>query len=140
MLTSAGDDCIAIKGNSSNVYVKNITCSGLGSSGMPIGSIGQVPGQPDYVHNITFEDVLLYDNVNSGWIKTWQGKHSDVTGNGDTGGGGGGAVKNVTFRNFRCEPCNQPIYVTQCIYGGDASVCDTSQVRLTPVLPSLVNS
>ncbi|KAI9750542.1 MAG: hypothetical protein M4579_006432 [Chaenotheca gracillima] len=126
-----GDDCIAIKGNSSNIHAKNITC--YHSYGMPIGSVGQQPGYPDYVENILFEDVKLIENGNGGWIKAWQGKPALVTGNGDTGGGGGGSAKNVTFKNFVLDRVNLPILVTECIYGGDASVCDTSQFQISDI-------
>ena len=42
-----GDDCIAIKGNSTNIHIKNATC--YRTHGMPIGSVGQNPLTPDYV-------------------------------------------------------------------------------------------
>lgn len=121
-----GDDCIGVKGNSSNVYGTNITCHGSGS--MPIGSVGQFPGMPEYVENILFENVVLYDSSNAAWIKTWQGENTLANFNGDTGGGGGGYVRNVTWRNMYFENVNQPIFVTQCIYSGDDSACDTSEV------------
>ena len=126
LLTKAGDDCISVKGNTTNLYVNNATCYGSGA--MPIGSIGQVPGMPDYVENILFENVVLYDSSNAAWIKTWQGENAAITGNGDSGGGGGGYAKNVTWRNFVFSNVDLPIYVTQCIYGGNPAVCDTSMV------------
>ena len=126
LIEDIGDDCIAVKGNSTNVYVNNITCYGSGA--MPIGSVGQFPATPDYVSNILFENVVLFNSSNAAWIKTWQGENIAATGNGDSGGGGGGYVTNVTWRNFQFSNVNQPIYVTQCIYGGDPSVCDTSKV------------
>jgi hypothetical protein len=97
---------------------------------MPIGSVGQDPGYPDYVENILFEDVTLIDSNNGGWIKAWQGTPTTMDANGDNGGGGGGWAKNVTFRNFKLHNVALPMYITECIYGGDPSVCDTSQVRI----------
>ncbi|KAL1961508.1 hypothetical protein VTN77DRAFT_1649 [Rasamsonia byssochlamydoides] len=126
-----GDDCIAIKGNSTNIHGKNITC--YNSNGMPIGSVGQMPGQPDYVQDILFEDVTLIDSNNGGWIKAWQGVPTTTDANGDNGGGGGGWAKNVTWRNYRLHNVALPIYITECIYGGDPSVCDTSKFQISDI-------
>jgi len=128
-----GDDCIAIKGNSTNIHAKNITC--YRTHGMPIGSVGQFPETPDYVENILYEDVHLINSTNAAWIKTWQGKNQAVTNNGGSGGGGTGYIKNVTFRNFRIENVGQPISITQCVYGSDPSICDTSVVSDRPFTP-----
>ena len=117
-----------MKGNTTNLYVNNVTC--YASSGMPIGSIGQNPETPDYVENVLFENVVLHDSVNAAWIKTWPGVSVGNTTNGDGGGGGTGYVKNVTFRDFRCDNVTQPIYVTQCTYDLNASICDTSEVSI----------
>lgn len=48
-----GDDCVAAKGNTTNLLVQNVTCHG--GAGMTIGSVGQYPLTPDYVENVTFE-------------------------------------------------------------------------------------
>lgn len=125
---NGGDDCIAIKGNSTNVYAKNITC--IHTHGMPVGSVGSQPGHPDFVENILYEDVHLINSTNGAWVKAWQGQNKAVTNNGGSGGGGGGWAKNVTWRNFRMENVGTPISVTECVYGHDPSVCDTSEVRL----------
>ena len=124
---SLGDDCVAVKGNTTNLYVRNVTC--YGSGGMPIGSIGQYPTEPDYVENVLFEDIVLHDASSAGWIKTWAGEPALTSSNGDNGGGGTGYVKNVTWKNIHCNNVSQPIYVTQCTYGYDSSICDTSTVR-----------
>ncbi|KAF6234758.1 hypothetical protein HO173_006978 [Letharia columbiana] len=126
-----GDDCIAVKGNTTNLYVNNVTC--YGSGGMPIGSVGQYPQKPDYVENILFENIVLHDSSSAAWIKTWPGRNAPTTSNGDSGGGGSGYVKNVTFRNFDCINVSQPIYVTQCIYASDPSICDTSLVQISDI-------
>ncbi|KAJ9303438.1 CAZyme family GH28 [Paecilomyces variotii] len=126
-----GDDCIAIKGNSSNVHARNITC--YQTNGFPIGSVGQDPGYPDYVKDILFEDVTLIDSNNGGWIKAWQGVPTTTDSNGDNGGGGGGWAKNVTFRNFRLHKVALPIYITECIYSSDPTVCDTSSFQISDV-------
>jgi hypothetical protein len=103
---------------------------------MPIGSVGQDPTHPDFVRDIVYEDVHLINSTNGAWIKAWQGQSSSVTTNGDSGGGGGGSINNVTYRNFKLENVGQPISVTQCVYGHDPSICDTSKVRFGPLLLS----
>ena len=84
------DDCVAAKGNTINMLVRNVTC--YGSTGVTIGSIGQYPATPDYVSNITFEDVTCIDGFNYAYVKTWQSAPEDQTENGDAGGGGGGCT------------------------------------------------
>lgn len=122
-----GDDCIAIKGNSTNIHIKNATC--IHTHGMPIGSVGQDPTHPDFVNNILYEDVHLVNSTNGAWFKTWQGESSSESNNGDSGGGGGGHAKNVTFRNFYMENVGMPVSITQCVYSTSAKDCDTSKVR-----------
>jgi hypothetical protein len=51
-----------------------------------------------------------------------------------SGGGGGGWAKNVTWRNFKLENVGMPISVTECVYGHDPTVCDTSEVCRIPCL------
>ncbi|KAH8908662.1 glycoside hydrolase family 28 protein [Coniochaeta sp. PMI_546] len=111
---TCGDDCISVKGNSTNVHVSNIVCHESG--GMCIGSMGSNSGQPDYVDNVVFENVTLFHSSNAAWIKTYPGQ---------------GHVKNVTFRNIHCNDVNQPIYVTSCIYSGNN--CDSSRLGISDV-------
>ena len=91
-------DCIAVKGNSSNVHVSNVVCRESGA--MTVGSVGSNSNQPDYVENVLFENITAIHSSNAAWIKTYPGR---------------GYVRNVTFRNVRFEDVNQPIYVTSCI-------------------------
>ena len=121
-----GDDCIAMKGNSTNVHIKNVTC--MHTHGMPIGSVGQDPSHPDYVQNILYEDVRLINSTNGAWFKTWQGESSATSNNGNAGGGGGGFVTNITFRNFEMTNVGMPISITQCVYSTSSKDCDTSKV------------
>ena len=48
-----GDDCIAIKPRSYNIFVRNATCRG--GNGMAIGSVGQ------YLEDNTVENVIVDD-------------------------------------------------------------------------------
>lgn len=127
-----GDDCIAAKGNTTNLLVRNVTC--YNSNGMTIGSVGQYPLTPDYVENVVFEDVRLINSVDGAYIKTWQGTAQDNTGNGDSGGGGSGYVRNVTFSNFKITNVGLPIQISQCIYSENAeSSCDSSKMQISNI-------
>jgi hypothetical protein len=53
LIVIGGDDCIAIKPRSSNIFVQNATCRG--GNGMAIGSLGQ------YLEDSTVENVVVDD-------------------------------------------------------------------------------
>lgn len=126
------DDCVAPKGNTTNLHVKNVTCHG--GAGMTIGSVGQYADTPDYVYNVTFEDVRCLNTGDCAYVKTWQGDVLNTTTNGDGGGGGSGIVKNITFRNFELENVGLPIQISQCIYAGKGgSGCNTSKMAIEDV-------
>lgn len=82
-------DCISVKGNSSNVYVSNFTCYESGCA--VIGSMGNPTYTPDYVDNILYENGVCIHSSNAAWIKTYPGT---------------GHVKNVTFRNIEFQDVN----------------------------------
>lgn len=128
-----GDDCIAAKGNTTNLHVKNVTC--YDNFGMTIGSVGQYPDMPDYVENVTFEDVKCYNCMEGAFIKTWQGVPAgDDNLNGDAGGGGSGLIKNVTWRNFEMTNVALPIQISQCIYTeADGKYCNTSKMAIEDI-------
>lgn len=53
LTNSGGDDCCALKGRSSNIFIQNVTCRG--GNGMAIGSLGQ------YLDDSTVENVVVDD-------------------------------------------------------------------------------
>jgi galacturan 1,4-alpha-galacturonidase len=126
-----GDDCIAVKGNSTNITIRNATCRH--GNGMTIGSVGEYPDWPDYVENVLFEDVKLYGTEDGAYIKIWQGEPSRDSDNGAGGGGGAGYVKNVTFRNFELEDVPLPIQISQCIYTEGSGKCDSSKMYVSDI-------
>ncbi|OTB07822.1 glycoside hydrolase family 28 protein [Hypoxylon sp. CI-4A] len=111
-VVTCGDDCIAIKGNSTNIQVENVHCYESGCA--TIGSIGN--NAIDYVQDVTFDNITCTHSSNAAWIKTYSGR---------------GLVKNITFSNIRADDVNQPIYVTPCIYS--ANGCDTSRLPIQDV-------
>jgi len=75
-----------------------VTC--YNTNGMNIGVLGSDVDQQEYVQDVVFESLTLYDSVNIARIMTHPGK---------------GHVKNITFRNIQFENVNQPIYLSSCI-------------------------
>lgn len=126
------DDCIAAKGNTTNLHVRNVTCRG--GNGMTVGSVGQYKDYPDYVDNVLFENVTVAEAFNAAFIKTWQGVPADNSTNGDAGGGGRGYVRNIVFRNFDLRNVSLPIQITQCIFTeAQQSNCDSSKMAISNV-------
>ncbi|KAJ7173003.1 pectin lyase fold/virulence factor [Mycena crocata] len=114
---TCGDDCLAIKGNSTNVVARNITCRG--GNGIAFGSLGQYANLTDIVENVLMEglkmtriDASVQPNMQNGvYFKSWDGS---VNGAPPTGGGGGaGFTKNVTARNVVLDRVNRPMTVGQ---------------------------
>ena len=128
-----GDDCFAPKGNSTNMILRNMTCVG---GGIAFGSVGQYPGHPDYITNVSVSDVHVsqlidpvYGGANVGggaYFKSWVGVEMGSPPQG--GGGGTGRVSNVTFRNLIVQNTTQAIYINKCYYkvADQAAFCDTS--------------
>ncbi|RYP37660.1 hypothetical protein DL767_002833 [Monosporascus sp. MG133] len=110
----SGDDCLSVKGNSTNISFKNVTCYESGCA--VIGSMGSNARQPDYVDNVHYEDIRCIHSSNAAWIKTYPGT---------------GHVRNVTFKNIEFEDVNQPVYITPCTYSGQN--CDSSRVAIEDV-------
>ncbi|KAL9156681.1 hypothetical protein ABFS82_09G093800 [Erythranthe guttata] len=91
-----GDDCIAIKGGTSNTTISEIVC-GPGH-GISIGSLGQ-HGKHDEVEGIKVLNCTLNGTDNGVRIKTWQG--------------GSGFARNITFSNINFTAVENPIVIDQ---------------------------
>ncbi|KDR70737.1 hypothetical protein GALMADRAFT_144615 [Galerina marginata CBS 339.88] len=122
---TCGDDCLAIKGNSTNIVARNITCRG--GTGIAIGSLGQYANMSDQVSNVDMENLRLIrlpSNVqpimaHGVYFKSWSGS---VNGAPPTGGGAGpGDVHNVTARNVQLTGVTTAIAIGQN-YGTTGSV------------------
>ncbi|KAJ6488651.1 pectin lyase fold/virulence factor [Mycena vitilis] len=114
---TCGDDCLAIKGNSTNVVARNIVCRG--GNGIAFGSLGQYANLSDVVENVLLQDVQLLrldaavqPNMQNGvYFKSWDGS---VNGAPPTGGGGGtGIAMNITTKNVLLDRVNLPIHLYQ---------------------------
>ncbi|KAE8153670.1 Putative galacturan 1,4-alpha-galacturonidase A [Aspergillus avenaceus] len=129
-----GDDAVAFKPNSTNIYVENVTV--YGGPGIAFGSLGQYPDRYDIVENITVKNVSFQPSfqraMNSGiYFKSWIGVNYGVPPNG--GGGGHGYVRNVTVEDITFKDVQLPIYIDTCLsYLFNENVtqfCDTSTYR-----------
>ncbi|CAC9889511.1 unnamed protein product [Aureobasidium pullulans] len=128
-----GDDCFAPKANSTNMVLRNFTCIG---GGIAFGSVGQYPGHPDFITNISVSDIRVSQKIDAkyggaavaagAYFKSWVGVEM---GNPPQGGGGGtGRVSNVTFDNLVVENTTQAVYINKCYFKVPAqgAYCDTS--------------
>lgn len=118
---TTGDDCLAIKGNSTNIVAQNIMCRG--GEGIAFGSLGQYQQFNDFVENVFMENIRterpdpnIQPNMISGvYFKTWTGSVNGVPPTG--GGGGGGKVNNVTLKNLFHDEVTTPIRIFQTNLG-----------------------
>ncbi|THW16823.1 pectin lyase-like protein [Aureobasidium pullulans] len=128
-----GDDCFAPKGNSTNMVLRNFTCIG---GGIAFGSVGQYPGHPDFIINISVSDIRVSQKFDAkyggaavaagAYFKSWVGVEM---GNPPQGGGGGtGRVSNETFHNLIVENTSQAVYINKCYFKVPAqgAYCETS--------------
>ncbi|KAJ6481930.1 pectin lyase fold/virulence factor [Mycena sanguinolenta] len=114
---TCGDDCLAIKGNSTNILAQNVVCRG--GNGIAFGSLGQYVNLTDIVENVYMENLTMtriastvQPNMNNGvYFKSWDGS---INGAPPTGGGaGGGFAKNITTRNVVLNQVNRPTTISQ---------------------------
>ncbi|TVY34599.1 putative galacturan 1,4-alpha-galacturonidase C [Lachnellula occidentalis] len=136
MWYQGGDDCIAIKPRSYNIYVQNITCHG--GNGIAIGSLGQYL-EDSSVENVTVKDanIISYNNDmhNSAYIKTYVGALVPQSGYESAGlprGGGWGVVRNILFQNFKIQGAGIGPNINQDS-GNNGSFSGTSKMQVSDV-------
>ncbi|KAL1551401.1 galacturonan 1,4-alpha-galacturonidase [Salvia divinorum] len=118
-----GDDCIAIKGGTSNVDISEIVC-GPGH-GISIGSLGQF-GRRDEVEAINISNCNITGALNGIRIKTWQG--------------GSGFARNINFTNINFNMVVNPVvsidqfYCPRQICSESASAVKVSDIRFTGLM------
>jgi galacturan 1,4-alpha-galacturonidase len=112
MVYQGGDDCLALKPNSSMIIAKNVTC--YGGTGIAFGSIGQYKGQLDYIKDVYMENINLYPSrqhqqKNGLYFKSWMGYEIGTPPNG--GGGGEGYAENIKIKDVYMEDNIRPVYI-----------------------------
>jgi galacturan 1,4-alpha-galacturonidase len=131
-----GDDCVSFKPNSTNIIVQNLVCNG--SHGISVGSLGQYAGEVDYVENVYVYNVSMSNASDGARIKVWPGASSALSGD-LQGGGGSGAVKNITYDGMVLNNVDYAIEITQCYGQKNLTLCN--EVRVLHLLhPSLSSS
>ncbi|KAK1594601.1 family 28 glycosyl hydrolase [Colletotrichum navitas] len=128
-----GDDAIALKANSSNIYIYDSEF--FGSTGIAMGSIGQFLGQFEYIENFSARNVTLHDTLRGCYFKTWTGNQIGYPPNG--GGGGTGYARNIVLEDIKLDRTRgEPLFITQCeSYSGHAGEsCDTSTFKISDVV------
>lgn len=131
-----GDDCIALKPRSYNIFVQNATCHG--GNGMAIGSLGQYL-EDSSVENVVVDDVNIIthnaDMETSAYIKTWIGElvyQDSYESEYQPRGGGWGSVRNILFSNFNVQGANIGPVITEDS-GDNGSFPGTSLMEISNV-------
>lgn len=135
-LFHGGDDCLAPKGNSTNMIFSNLTCVG---GGIAFGSIGQYKDSPDFITNVTASNITVSQSISpltggasvsgGAYFKSWVGVEEGVPPQG--GGGGTGRVSNISFSGLETHNTTQAIYINKFYYkvADQANYCDTSTLE-----------
>ncbi|KAF1916591.1 pectin lyase fold/virulence factor [Ampelomyces quisqualis] len=123
-----GDDCVSFKPNSTNIVVQNLWCNG--SHGISVGSLGQYVGEVDYVQNIYVYNISMSNASDGARIKVWPGAQSALSGD-LQGGGGSGAVSNVTYDTMVLANVDYAIEITQCYGQKNITLCNQFPSNLT---------
>ncbi|KAI8199042.1 putative galacturan 1,4-alpha-galacturonidase C [Colletotrichum sp. SAR 10_76] len=133
---SGGDDCVAIKPRSYDIYLEDVTCHG--GNGIAIGSLGQ------YLEDSSVENVMMKNlqlkrssiDLRIGvYIKTWIGElapQDHYESAGKPRGGGWGRVRNITFANVYYENVNNAPSINQN-NGNNGSFAGTSNMEVSDV-------
>lgn len=79
-----GDDCIAVKANSTKILIEDATF--YNGEGIALGSIGQYNGQFETIENITVRNVVCNNIKYATRLKTWTGDQVGYPPNGVDGG------------------------------------------------------
>ncbi|ESZ97710.1 glycoside hydrolase family 28 protein [Sclerotinia borealis F-4128] len=131
-----GDDCIAIKPRSYNIWAQNITCHG--GNGIAIGSLGQYLEDASVI-NVTVIDANIstynLDMHNTAYIKTWIGELAPQSGYENAGlprGGGWGTINNLLFENFHTTGAAIAAGISQDS-GNNGSYTGTSKFAISDI-------
>ncbi|KAJ7484383.1 glycoside hydrolase family 28 protein [Mycena latifolia] len=127
-----GDDSIAMKRNSSDILIEDsIFYTGLG---VAIGSIGQYPGEFEFVERVLTRNCSFIGTGMVGYIKTWTGVEQGFPPNG--GGGGTGSWTNSTLSGITAD-ARRDNAVSECIgstsFSGAVGQCDTSTLQISNI-------
>jgi len=114
------DDCIAVKGTSSNMLFERIEASGVGFT---IGSVGR-----DEISNITFRDSTMHHTYKGIYLKFNSGADQSP----------GGHVYNVLYENIVIDqPSQWPIWIGPAQQSDSRNLCAAHPCSICwPTLPT----
>ncbi|KAL5424830.1 hypothetical protein PMIN04_002932 [Paraphaeosphaeria minitans] len=135
-----GDDCIAIKPRSYDIFIRNVTCHS--GNGIAIGSLGQYL-EDSSVENVHIDQATIIKGGaqnsigNAVYIKTWvgelvQGGDRDYESDYQPRGAGWGGVRNMLFSNFVVRGAKSGGVITQNS-GNNGSFAGTSNMLVNNV-------
>lgn len=130
---TCGDDNVALKGNSSNVFVYDSIFHG--GQGVAIGSLGQYNDAYEHIDNFVGRNITMHNTRYGIYLKTWPGIQNGWPPNG--GGGGLGHAQRITMEDITLHGARTaPFWVWQCEhYDGDMGKdCDSSEFHFSHVL------
>ncbi|KAK0630359.1 exopolygalacturonase [Bombardia bombarda] len=123
-----GDDCVSFKPNSTNILVQSLSCTG--SHGISVGSLGQYPLAFDIVSSIMVSNISMCHASDGARIKVWPGVASTMSPD-LQGGGGSGAVFNITYEDMTINDVDYAIEITQCYGQKNLTLCQQYPSPLT---------
>ncbi|OAK94174.1 pectin lyase-like protein, partial [Phaeosphaeriaceae sp. SRC1lsM3a] len=123
-----GDDCVSFKPNSTNIIVQNLWCNG--SHGISVGSLGQYANEVDIVKNVYVYNISMSNASDGARIKVWPGSPAALSGD-LQGGGGSGAVSNITYDTMVLSNVDYAIEITQCYGQKNITLCNEFPSKLT---------
>lgn len=130
---TCGDDNIALKGNSSNIYVYDSVFRG--GQGFAIGSLGQYNGAWEYIDNFYASNITMHDTTYAIYLKTWPGNQNGYPPNG--GGGGLGHGQHITLEDITLDQTRTAAFwIWQCEHyeGNMGKDCDSSKFSFSDIL------
>jgi galacturan 1,4-alpha-galacturonidase len=110
------------------MVVQNLWCNG--SHGISVGSLGQYIGEVDIVKNIYVYNISMSNASDGARIKVWPGISSALSGD-LQGGGGSGAVSNITYDTMSISNVDYAIEITQCYGQKNLTLCNQFPSNLT---------
>lgn len=117
-----GDDCLALKANSTNVVVQGLQCNG--SHGISIGSLGEELGEIDIVENVYIYNNSLSNSTEGAAIRLKVVPNINPRNPNNDDGGGSGYIRNVTYDTFQAIDVPYAIAIDQCYDYDNETYCN----------------
>ncbi|KAG6010340.1 hypothetical protein E4U21_006904 [Claviceps maximensis] len=127
-----GDDAIALKGNSSRIFIYDSEFHD--GQGVAIGSVGQYVDRHDNITDFYARNITLVNTAHVSYLKSWAGVSRGYPPNG--GGGGLGHATNLVMEDIKIEKMRQqPFFAWQCEHysGWAGKDCNSSKYKFNQI-------